>query len=441
MQTQIAFDVQRSSNVSGTSRMAVHQAPASLDGAKYALCQRAFMRHLRQRAGNVDFYSDRFNPFALSITPELMAQASRVSELCVRVVETIVGHYFNDSDIRRTIALPSRELELLRLASARPFRVGSLRPDFLMDDSGDLRVCEINARFPTNGIVMSQYVSEVMRSTAYGKRPVPGCLDAVISMASEFDLNRPVSIVRGREQGYDIHLLFDELRRRLGPHHARMVHPEQLSVRDGRLHDGWGPCDQFVLELHQDELMGLPDEVLRNLAESATYFNDIRTILIGHDKRLFAVLSDPTILRRYFCQRDVRDISRFFIPAYLASDSAMKDTLWHAPKHWVLKKYLSGKGEEMYVGRDDSVSTLCGILKHSAEAYVCQPFVEQARFNITTSDRETGELEVVACHVVGLIPSFNGRLLGPGVFRSSVGNVVNVSRRGGDILTPVLSGS
>ena len=88
----------------------------------------------------------------------------------------------------------------------------------------------------------------------------------------------------------------------------------------------------------------------------------------------------------------------------------------------------------MFVGREDRVSMLEFILKNSASAYTVQPYIDQALFDITTTHRE---IETAPNHVVGLIPSYNGKLLGPGMFRASTGDVVNVSRRGGDILTPV----
>ena len=73
------------------------------------------------------------------------------------------------------LALPPPFVELLRHADPHPFRPGALRPDFLLDADGVPRVCEVNARFPTNGFLCSYYTNQVVEGLDHlaGGRPGP----------------------------------------------------------------------------------------------------------------------------------------------------------------------------------------------------------------------------------------------------------------------------
>lgn len=413
------------------------ETPSGVTFAKYELDRRQLSERLAQRAGNLAFYSDRFNPYPVVVSDDLIAQVERANELTVRGVIAVVTNYFDDPAIQNILRLPPDALAMLRVAAKRPYhigRIGALRPDFLIDQSGQIRLCEINARFATNGFVMSQYLAEVFAAAPYGRPTIDPCFDAVTVLSSDFDLAKPITIIKRKERGYDIHYLRDELRKASDARSVHFCPPEALALRNGALHNGVVFCDQYVLELHQDELMSLPRDVIEALVTKATYFNDVRTVLIAHDKRLFAILTNREIMSKYVSDEDVRDLRRFFIPTYLVDDENVAEQLRASPARWVLKKYLSGKGEDMFVGREDRVSMLEFILKNSASAYTVQPYIDQALFDITTTHRE---IETAPNHVVGLIPSYNGKLLGPGMFRASTGDVVNVSRRGGDILTPV----
>lgn len=86
---------------------------------------------------------------------------------------------------------------------------------------------------------------------------------------------------------------------------VHFIRPDQLSIcKDGKkliirsksnedLH-----IDQFLCELHQQEILSLPESILEVLVKSRNLVlvNDLRTILIGHDKRFLTLLSQDNFL-------------------------------------------------------------------------------------------------------------------------------------------------
>ena len=67
--------------------------------------------------------------------------------------------------------------------------------------------------------------------------------------------------------------------------------------------------------------------------------------------------------------------------------------------------------------------------------YVLQPYVEQRQYDILTD--VGGPVQQVPMRVVGLLPAFEERFLGPGIYRASQADIVSVSG-GGTILAPVV---
>ena len=107
-------------------------------------------------------------------------------------------------------------------------------------------------------------------------------------------------IIKGAECGWhDMTLL-----RERAPHRFPTVRPEKLTIdpHSGKLtHEDGRIIEQCLLELHQEELFALPPPVfhaLLDLSHAGRCWNDLRVILLVHDKRLLALLSGahPTLL-------------------------------------------------------------------------------------------------------------------------------------------------
>ena len=87
-------------------------------------------------------------------------------------------------------------IALLERADGLPYRPGALRPDFLVDTAGAFRVCEVNARFPTNGFMCSYFTNEAVDGLGYlagaPARSMPGLHRTLDALCSRFRTGEPL---------------------------------------------------------------------------------------------------------------------------------------------------------------------------------------------------------------------------------------------------------
>ncbi|ODN43136.1 hypothetical protein BGC07_09705 [Piscirickettsia litoralis] len=181
------------------------------------------------------------------------------------------------------------------------------------------------------------------------------------------------------------------------------------------------------MELHQDELENISYDVLEHIILNVNYVNDVRTILITHDKRLFSILSSSEVMSKYLSSEEVATLKRHIIETY--SLSQIKDKVLNNKGAWVLKKCLSGKGEGMYIGAEAPLEKIATVADSQAAQYIAQPFLAQKKIDIFIDG------EYRSCNAVGMILSLNGVYQGSGFFRVSPSSIIAVSR-GGCIVVP-----
>src|SRR5262249_36708586 len=192
-----------------------------------------------------------------------------------------------------------------------------------------------------------------------------------------------------------------------------------------------------VLELHQHELLGeVPAELQVPLAAHPGVLNDLRTIFIAHDKRLLALLSASEVLQDYLEADDVARLRRHVVPTWVKglAPEKVREALAQ-PAGWLAKPPRSGKGKGIVVSNRMSPAEWRQTLHERPDDWVLQPFVEQQLFPITAV-RE-GDLVTVPMRVVGLLPTLDDQAFGPGLYRASPDEIVNVAH-GGMILAPTL---
>ena len=154
--------------------------------------------------------------------------------------------------------------------------------------------------------------------------------------------------------------------------------PNELQVSDDNLLFKGQKCEQFIIELHQDELLRLNDNFLEALIKS-NYINDLRTILIGHDKRLLSVFSSQEIMLRYISMEEFKILNKYIIQTYVPNNEINKKVISNK-NYWILKKYGGGKGIGMYIGKIHSTELIKNILKNEYDDYIIQPYLFQKKF-------------------------------------------------------------
>ncbi|KAE8141865.1 Clavaminate synthase-like protein [Aspergillus pseudotamarii] len=349
------------------------------------------------------------SPRPVLVSSEHQRRWRELHEALVLAITDIVERWLTDSEARfpERMPLEPEEEDLLRwidqqvphnLPQYRDCR-GSWRPDFLVEEdtseesSGPVEnfaISEINARFSFNGFMFATCGQQALHDMGicdHGNGLVGATDPAKIlnGLLSLFQPNLPLHLLKGDEAGIDIHMVVDFLTRYLGIT-PRFVLPADLRLLpDPQAKGGYKLCcvvqnldsspdsssvihhngealeeiHQVGLELHQRELRALEPEMLRQI--SLRCFNDLRTILLVHDKRMLGIVKqelDRLVARNVLTlsQAKVLDkgIPETILPGSLELDQAIAycKEIPDLKNEYILKPIRSGKGDGIVFGED-----------------------------------------------------------------------------------------
>ncbi|OJI89599.1 hypothetical protein ASPTUDRAFT_79543 [Aspergillus tubingensis CBS 134.48] len=280
-----------------------------------------------------------FIPRSILVSSEHQCQWKELNNALVSAITDIVERWWTDSVSRFPERMPLEPVEedLLHWIDSQvpdkipPYRKcrGSWRPDFLIEEDNEgapgsvenSRISEINARFCFNGLMYTACGQRALeeQGIAEGSNGLVGATEPakmISGILSLFDPNLPLHLLKGDEPGIDIHMVVELLSTRFGisprfvlPTDLRIVpNPENKDdyrlccvVRESKLqeteclssliyHNGeiLEEIHQVGLKLHQRELRALSPDMLRQI--SLRYFNDMRTVLLVHDKRILKIV-------------------------------------------------------------------------------------------------------------------------------------------------------
>lgn len=392
-----------------------------------------FIRELEALGGELGWYSPSFSPYPILITRADLDEFQRLRLLLNTAIRGIVKTYLGDKRIREIIQLPPDLCEILETMAKRPYRIGSFRPDLLLDQTGQWRICEINARFPLNGYMVSTYINSFIANLDYlaqNESAIPGLEQLIDQGLSR--LGSRVTLVKDLDLGKEIHLFISELQRR--GIFCQQCSPEELQVTAGQLTVCGEPAGSLIWEVKREELRKLPSAVVEVLAHDTPYFNDLRTQILVHDKRLLAVLQSEEIVKSFLDRDDLSFLRRFLIPTWNAAEPTIQDNLRTDPKRWLLKPNSSGRGKGILVGRSCLGDTWLQGLKNCRE-YTAQYFLPQQEIPITAF--EGGRPVTRNLNLVAMLPGFDETLMGPGFFRASDEELINLHGAGGSLVPAV----
>ncbi|KAI1098122.1 hypothetical protein F4804DRAFT_346588 [Jackrogersella minutella] len=407
-------------------------------------------------------------------------------------ITDIVERWWTDKKAKLPERMPlhKKEEELLQWIEGQTLRgnlphysqhQGSWRPDFLIEENKTRRdggvletfqIAEINARFSFNGFMHDAYGQQALEDMGLGAHGLISATDVeklLDRLFSLFDPNVPLYLLKGEEQGIDIHMFMDVVRRRLGVT-PRLVNPSDLRlISDTQSKSGYRLCclakehgdtrnppksptfllygrevveeiNQIGLELHQHELLALQPEMLRQV--SLRCFNDMRTILLVHDKRMLAIVKQELkslVSREVLTPTQAHVLDEGIVDTILPGSQEANQLLQisrHSPKlkdGYIIKPVRSGKGAGIIFGEDLSpdewVSTLARL--QSPELVSETTCVVQHRIIPRLYDlvlNTSGER--LRYPLVGTYHAIGGEFLGLGIWRSSSDRICAISRGG-----------
>lgn len=278
-----------------------------------------------------------------------------------------------------------------------------------------------------------------------------------------FDGNYPLHILKGAEKGIDVHMFLDAVKTRTGIK-ARIITPADLRLlADPRSKGGyrlcclasegrgvstftassgedWEEVHQIGLELHQRELVALGSEMWRQVALRC--FNDMRTILLVHDKRMLGIVRQEIpnlLLRGVLTVEQASSLNYGVVDTILPGSSELHrliETCKTSPEArcgYIVKPIRSGKGDGIVFGDDvsaeDWMSTLEALVSPKViQGVTCvvQRKIIPRLYDMVLKARDG----IVTYPLVGTYHVVNGELLGLGTWRASGGRIVAVSSGG-----------
>ena len=391
----------------------------------------ALEKYMQERFGHVPLGGmDTYSPAALVLEPEQLQYLKLFSSVLDKALKSIVANYFNDERIRRMYDLDPFFDTVLAMCNGIPFDTGACRPDFLQTPDGHFRICEIGARFPLNGWMISYYINRfgyTQQAEASGLSVPQDRMNAIPEVfAACFETGKKIALLMEQEKGSEIHWLLHELQQR--GHTSEVYTPGSLQLLDGRLMCKGEELTQFILEMDREELRQFHPEVLRTIIRSGRYFNDVRTLILLHDKRVLAVLYDRQIMGDYLSKTEYQLLQEFLVPSYSLSDPEIRNRICSGTQNWVLKRSSGGRGVDMYLRSECSEDFWRETVNTQWPHYMVQTFVPQRKYMYKGKEIQ----------VVGLLLLFNGHFFGTGIYRGSGYSVVNVHQGRGTIFPPGL---
>jgi hypothetical protein len=151
---------------------------------------------MTQYYGKLPFEGDTFSAVPVVVKPHYLAQMDRLCQVLNRALVNIVSAYFTDERIRAIYDLDEEMESILRIAAEMPYTVGLYRPDLLQDENGQARICEIGARYPINGWMISYYLNLICSNSEVMPRKelqaVPGQLEFLQTLYDTFNATESV---------------------------------------------------------------------------------------------------------------------------------------------------------------------------------------------------------------------------------------------------------
>jgi hypothetical protein len=296
-----------------------------------------------------------------------------------------------------------------------PYRTGTYRTDFLIDEHKQIKLIEITCRFALNGLLRAGFLHllaerwlqdnpQVRRVDQYSA--LFGDLQTYLGDFSHVCFLKDDSFNESRyfrpvfeNAGYPVHVLeLDDI-------------PNRLDLLDHAA---------VIAQLRHDELCGLPPHALDKIIHS-NLINDLRTVFLIHDKRFFSVLGNSAFLGRAMSTADAERFRTHLVPTWGWHENRdLWDQAQRQKNDWIVKPRALGMGIGVKAGcLTDEAEWQALFLQPDREDLTLQPYVRQTRFRGRVGEEERHD------YVVGTLLCFEDGFYGPGVFRASSYPVTN----------------
>jgi len=351
--------------------------------------------------------NNSFSKSIIKVDQEYLESLKTLSKLLNELFVKIVYNYIRDYSLQKIIQLDKKLLEILYMCEGTPYELGMYALNFVYDASGQPKINQVHSSSPIEGWLTSHYLNSSiykLSNTSNQKWRSVACDQNIISdISNRYDCDDPIFFITTGNDSPEAKILKKELKR--FNFEIISTSPNELKLEDRQIIAKGKVGRQFYLNLDREELKMFDSAVLRAIIASGRCINDVRTTILIHDKRLFAILFSEEIIASYMDQEEYKFLKPFLIPTFTLSSQQDQDFLLNSTEKWILMHCYSNY---LVVVNGEKDTRDWAKIK-DWENYIVQPYFEHKSFQ----SENDGELKIQNSSLF-----FNAKSFGPSMFYS-----------------------
>ncbi len=295
------------------------------------------------------------------------------------------------------------------------YEPGTYRTDFVITGDNQLKLIEITSRYALNGYLRSGFVNACV--LPYMEKFKIELEDRYSSFFTDLEnyLGSKETIVLLKNDHFNEGKYVREMMKYAGRNVVTLT-MDEIPVKSDTI--AQSAC---ISQLSHDEIFSLPDDVIRAIADS-NVINDLRTVILVHDKRFFAVINNDAFREKALGKTDSDRFKEFLTPTYTKySHPELWEQLREEKNDWIIKPPAFGMSIGITAGIAVSENEWLRALKSfDGKDVIFQPYLNQTRFSGSVGSEIRKD-----DYVVGTLLFFQDEYYGPGLFRASGHPVTN----------------
>lgn len=362
-----------------------------------------------------NYYLRWYHERPVAITTPRREELRELHRILYRCVEFLALNWRDF--VPAWMPLGDKDLEILEYQDRFPFKAGTWRPDYIIGEDGNLRICEITSRFFGHGIFLSRFAEEAadrFMARFPGKTresEYPALMDY---MAGLPEGKKKIFVLKSADRTSEIRL-YKEFYERLG-HEVTVLEANEVESR----RKDWSQGDTFVISaLNQNDILSFGMDTVKAMAD-AGMCSDFRNIFLIHDKRFMRLWFEDSFTGRCLTEEETGYLRSRAIPTWIGgtpeADTLAEDIRGNR-NGYILKPSRLGKSEGVKAGpltSDEEWKAL------NLNGMVIQPFLRQRTYKTVWEGR------VYDDYICGMMLCVDDRFFGSGLFRTSSLPVTNV---------------
>ena len=363
------------------------------------------------------YYHRWYHEKPMVITPERNEELREMHRVLYKCVEYMAANYADFTD--KYMPLSEKEMEILEYQGKYPFLAGTFRPDYLVTEDGELKLCEITSRFFGHGIFMS-YFAEAAANNFMEKHPgskreslYEQMMQSALDIVGDKD---EIYVLKSSDKTSEI-----KLYKPFYEHFGKKVTILEADEVEARINDWNG---KFVISaLNQMDILSYSMDTIKAMIDSRMY-NDFRTVFLIHDKRFMQLWFMPEFTRNFLTDEEAEFLRAHAIETWICKDKSSEEILKKAYANkdgYILKHFRLGKSEKVYAGPLTDKSKWESLFDDgSVKDMIIQPFLHQKTY------RTVWEGTLFDDYVCGMMLCIDDKYFDSGLFRTSSCPVTNV---------------